>query len=539
MYINKFLTITGLTLLLSGCGGSKYIVPSVQYNESAYSTPVNVQESIKYTSTMYGNDTGGPNAKIAVLLPMSGNTKVVSNDIKTSIESALLRRPQTNISVSFYDLSGDEDTKNATIKQALLTQPDVIIGPIFADDVKTLRKLKPSKTPVLSFTSDVSALGDGVSTVNLIPTQSIETIIRQMQDDGATSVLILAPNDNSGHLMVSVADRAADVYKIPVKGIFYYDSGNSESIKDTAMRASMYSTRTAANTRAREVLSDILSRENLTSKERANLNRQLEKISRTETLGKLPYDAVLFLGNGDDTKTLASFLRYYGLGNRDAAFYGTTLWHNSNIASDFTMSGAKYATLPEISDNFKGLFEMIGGKDPDYLTAFGYDAANLALGLIFTPQPKDSYLYDPSGYTGTTGIFRIQPSGESERGLRVMELNSTDTANVLKQSPENFLVPLYNVHGYSTRKTPEKALVTRGINPGDYITIPEHLRWKSEYKTKTLGANYTETETDNSAEMATVQVFAPTNETISNPEYESVKKDTVSRKNIDSVEINE
>ncbi len=539
MYINKILSLIGLTLLLAGCGGSKYIVPDVQYNQNAPSAPIDVQNSVQYTSTMYGDDTGGPNAKIAVLLPMSGNTKSVSDNIKTSLESALLRRPQANISLTFYDLSGDNDEKNATMKQALLTNPDVIIGPIFADDVKTLRKMKPSKTPVLSFTSDASALGDGVSTVNLIPTQSIETIIKQMQNDGATSVLILAPNDNSGHLMVSVADKATDIYDIPIKGIFYYDSANSESIKDVAMRASMYTTRTAANTRAREVLSDIMSKENLTSKERANLNKQLEKISRTETLGDLPYDAVLFLGNGEDTKTMASFLRYYGIGNRDAAFYGTTLWHNSDIASDFTMSGAKYATLPEISDNFKSLFEMIGGTEPDYLTAFGYDAANLALGLIFTTKPKDSYLYDPSGYTGTTGIFRIQPSGESERGLRVMELNASGTANVLKQSPENFLVPIYNVHGYGTRKISEKPLVTRGVNPGDYITIPERLRYKSEYRTKTLGANYTESEIDNSAEMAPIQVFAPTNETVANPEYESVKTDTISRKYIDSVEIEE
>ena len=75
------------------------------------------------------------------------------------------------------------------------------------------------------------------------------------------------------------------------------------------------------------------------------IEQQLEKISRTETLGEIPYDAVLFLGNGEDAKTLASFLRYYGVGACDVAFYGTTLWHGSDIASDFTLSGAKYATL--------------------------------------------------------------------------------------------------------------------------------------------------------------------------------------------------
>ena len=75
------------------------------------------------------------------------------------------------------------------------------------------------------------------------------------------------------------------------------------------MRASMYNARSAANSRAREVLSDILAKESLTSQQKYNLRHQLEKISRTETLGDLPYDSILFLGNGEDSKTLASFLR--------------------------------------------------------------------------------------------------------------------------------------------------------------------------------------------------------------------------------------
>ena len=219
---------------------------------------------------------------------------------------------------------------------------------------------------------------------------------------------------------------------------------------------------------------------------RKNLENQLEKISRTETLGPVPYDSILFLGSGEDAKTITSFLRYYGVGNRDAAMYGTTLWHGSDIASDFTMSGAKYATLPPVSDNFVAFYNMVAGKDPDFLAAFGYDAANLSLGMLYTQKSKDAYLFDPSGYIGTTGMFRIQPSGESERALRIMELNGSGEVTESKNAPTNFLVPLYSVNISDLKTVPEKELKTRGINPGDYIKIPEYLRRKSEYKTKKL-----------------------------------------------------
>lgn len=535
--MNKFLVFMGLFALLAGCGGNKAMLWSD--SQVATSNPTDVQDAYLYSTSLYGSDDGGKSANIAVLLPMTGATKTAGDSIKTSIETAFLRKPKSNVKISFYDLSGNQSEKSVLMTKVLSTNPDAIIGPLFAEDARFIRDKKKSSLPVVSFTSDITALGNNVVSVNLIPTQSIETIIRQIQQDGATSILVLAPSDNSGKLMASVAAKTISAYDMTLNGLFYYDAGKSESIKDMSLRASMYNTRNAANTRAREVLSDILTKEQLTAQQRSSLTNQLEKISRNETTGKLPYDAILFLGNGEDAKTTISFMRYYGVGSRDVALYGTTLWHGSDIASDLTMAGAKYATMPEISDNFKGLYNMVSGQDPDYLAAFGYDAANLTLGMMFSSKGQDAYLYDPSGYVGTTGIFRIQPNGTNERGLRIMELNGTETVNELKESPTNFITPLYNVNNSNLRNIPERPLSTRGINPGDYIKIPEHLRKKAEYKTKTIGANYIEPEGE-ANDSAPIQIFAETEkEIVNDPEFQPVKLESVSRKNIDSVEVSE
>jgi len=534
MSMNKFLVLLGI--LLAGCGGNQP-TKTAQIGTSA---PIDIQSSYLYSTSIYGTDSTGPNANVAVLLPMSGDAKTAGNDIKTSIETAFLRKTKQNISVSFFDMPNNKSQRSAAIRAALDTNPDVIIGPLFAEDATALRDEKSSKIPVISFTSDVNALGDNLVTTNLIPSQSIETIVRQMQKDGAKNMVVLAPNDNSGKQMAAVANRVSSAYNMPIIGLFYYTPANSESIKDISMRASMYSARSAANTRAREVLSDILAKESLTAQDKRSLRNQLEKISRSETLGNLPYDAILFLGNGEDSKTLASFLRYYGVSIHDAAFYGTTLWHGSDIASDFTMNGAKYATLPPISDNFISLYNMMGGKDPDYLAAFGYDAANLALGMLYSPKNQSAYLYDPNGYMGTTGAFRLQPSGESERALRIMELNGSGTPVTIVDAPSNFLTPLYNIRTTKLRNVSEQELRTRGVNPGDYITIPDNLRRKSAYRTKTYGATYSGSDNEEEQTSAPVQIYeSTTKETVSNPEFETVKPESVSRSYIDVVEVEE
>lgn len=541
MYMNKFLLFVGILTVLSGCGGgNKSGNWYDMYEQPATTTPQDVQNMYLYSTSLYGTDEDDHSANIAVLLPMNGSAKSTGNNIKTSIETAFLRKTSPNIKVSFYDLSGDKIQRDIIIQNVLNEQPDIVIGPLFAEDTKTIHDLKPADLPVLSFTSDASVIGDGVMTLNLIPTQSIETIINQMQSDKIKNIIILAPNDKSGILMASVAKQASDLYNISVKGLLYYTPGNSDSIKDTCMRASLYNARNAANTRAREILSDILTKETISDTTRNSLNNQLEKISRTETTGKLPYDAILLLGNGEDSKALMSFLRYYGVNNREIAFYGTTLWQNSDVASDLTMSGAKYAALPEISEDFINLYNMVADKNPDYLAAFGYDAANLALGMSFSKKSEPAYLLDPSGYMGSTGIFRLQPSGESERALRIMVLNGSGTPNELKSAPKNFLKPLYNIHTTNLYSIPEQPISTTGINPGDYINIPESLRKKAAYKTKAIGANYVTETKENTSDIETIQIYEDSEkETISNPDFEPVKLESISRKYIDSVEITE
>jgi len=540
MSMNKFLILIGLTTLLAGCGGDVFDSEYGRYNAQATSNPTDVQDSFLYSTSLYGSDDGGPSADIAVLLPTSGIAKAHGNEIKTSIETAFLRKPKSNVKITFFDLSGTMDERYEIINEALASDPDVIIGPLFAEDAKLLHDMKPSSLPVISFTSDTSALGDGIMTVNLIPTQSIETIVNQMQKDKIKNMIILAPNDASGEKMAYVADMAADLYNIPAIGIFYYDAGKSDSIKDVAMRASLYKIRNAANTRAREVLSDILTNEELSPNLKSNLSNQLEQISRSETLGNIPYDAVLFLGNGDDSKKLASFLRYYGLSTRDAKFYGTTLWHDSAVASDFTMSGAKYATLPEISNGFIALHDMVTAQKPGYLSAFGYDAANLALGMIYSQKSGPAYFFDPSGYNGATGVFRIQPTGESEHTLRIMELDGSGTPQTIADAPNNFLAPIYNIHSTKTKAVSPREIAGYGVNPGDYIDIPENLRKQSKYKTKTIGEKNAVSNTSGTKPTATIAVpVHPAPETVSNPDFQPVKLENISRQYIDSVEIEE
>ena len=533
MYIIKrLLRFICITAILAGCSGTNNRWYS-EYDKSTVSTPSQLQYGT-FSADMYGTNTTG---SIAVLLPTSGPNANIGKSIRPAIEAAVMQYASSGTEVNFYD-TGTGDVNN-TIRTAVSSNPGVIIGPVFANNARILRDVKPSDIPALAFTSDISAVGDGVFSMSLVPTNTIEATIQEMRARGGNKFIIIAPDNTSGHTMAGAAKSVTGTYNVRNTGVFYYNERDTESIKSTAMNATMYTARNAANTRAKEILSDILNKENLSAAERSSIARQLEHINRTDTLGDLPYDSVLFLGNGDDTKSLVSFLRYYGLGTRDAQFYGTPLWEDGDIASDVAMTGAVFATLPEIPSDFSNLYESATGTVPTRMAALGYDATILALGAVRAQDNVASYLMNPSGYIGINGLFRLRPSGSNERALQILRINGDGTTTSAKVPATTFTTQLYTTAtNYITPAEP-MSLVGSGVNPMNYITIPERLRGK--YRAKTYGANHTTNNITQDSAFSSVTVL-PTNDnefSITAEDYNPVPLENVSRTYIDSVEISE
>lgn len=534
MYIIKHLLhALCITAILAGCSGKSNRWYS-EYDHASISAPSQLQYG-SFSDGMYGTDSTD---SIAVLLPTSGPNANIGKSIRPAIEAAAMQFAGNGTRIDFYD-TGSGDV-NQTIRSAVATNPGVIIGPVFAQNAKILRDIKPSDMPALAFTSDISAVGDGLFSMALVPTNTIEATIQEMRARGGNEFIIIAPDNTSGRTMAGAAKSMTGIYNIKNTGVFYYTERDTESIKSTAMAATMYTARNAANTRAKEILSDILNKENLSANERTSLARQLENINRTDTLGKLPYDSVLFLGTGDDTKSMVSFMRYYGLGTRDAALYGTPMWEDGDIASDVSMTGAVFATLPEIPSEFSSVYESATGTAPSRMAAMGYDATILAIGAVRSHDNAAAYLMNQSGYIGTNGLFRLRPSGSNERALQIVSLNGDGTTTTVKQPASAFTIPIYKTATNYISPAESMPLIANGVNPMNYINIPDRLRGK--YRSKTYGANHTvETNANTDSAFSSVTVLPNNaNEVSITPEdYSPVPLENVSRTYIDSVEISE
>ena len=200
------------------------------------------------------------------------------------------------------------------------------------------------------------------------------------------------------------------------------------------------------------------------------------------------------------------------------------------------MIGTKYAALPEQNQTFVNLYEQTYGAKPSRLATFGYDAANIAMGTVYSNKTPAAYLLDPSGYAGMDGIVRLKPNGDSERGLRILQVNGSGTPIVIRNAPENFINPIYNIEQRQISPASEMGLQTHGINPNDFIRIPD--RFRSKYKSTTYGVNMTESQKQKQQSEITV-ITTNNDETVIDEDYKPVKLESINQTMIDAVEINE
>ncbi|MCL2369147.1 MAG: penicillin-binding protein activator [Alphaproteobacteria bacterium] len=409
---------------------------------------------------------------VSVLLPLSGPHAATGIGIKHAIEIAYIQKQPPNIRINFYDLSSPQSEREWTIQSVISRNPDMILGPLFNDDVAMLRRFNAGRIPALTFTSDRTVLGDGVFSMALLPAQSVESIIRHAANSNMQNIAILAPDTPVGRMLATIALESATQMNVNVASLHYYTENNTADHRNLAQRVALHAPRSSASLRAREILSDVLIRHNLTHSERENITNQLEVLNRTDTVGRVPFDAVVFLGNAADSRSLAAFLRYYDVPARSVRFLGTAMWDTDGMLRDVTMSGAEFAALPPISPEFVQIYNDLHGITPTRMNSMGYDAAMLSIGALSGTQNIATHILSPSGYMGLDGIIRLRPDGTNERALQIMRLNASGRANVRTRAATNFIAPLYTAQSPSRRININSFDSAVGFNAMDFINLP-------------------------------------------------------------------
>jgi len=327
-----------------------------------------------------------------MILPLTQNgaPSPIGASMRNAAQLAISDSGSTSVTLMIQDDHSSPDAASQAAQAELGAGAQLILGPVFANDVRTASAAaKSAGRPMIAFSTDVTVAAPGVYLLSFLIQGYVDRVLQYAVSNGKKSFGILAPQNDYGNV---AAQRFQEM------------AGNVNAQVVVTARYSTGQIATAAG-----------------------------QVAAAQGI-----DALFIPEQADSMPAVASAL---GSANIKTQFLGTGVWNDPRVLKLPQMQGAWFSA-PDNSgfDSFAQRYKAKFNSDPARLATLAYDAVTLAAALARNGGP-DSFnqaaLTNVSGCNGADGVFRFRADGTNERGLAVMEI-ADDGAKVISPAPRSF-----------------------------------------------------------------------------------------------------
>ncbi|MEL6237243.1 MAG: penicillin-binding protein activator [Pseudomonadota bacterium] len=383
VFSRRALALAGATVLLGGC----QVIPKT---ETVSTTPV-ATPTPEPTPTALPTD--ATRHRVALLVPLSGNTAAVGQALANATTMALLDTNADNLRITTYDTG---QGAGEAARQAVVDGNKLILGPLLADNVPAVQaRTRPARVPAIAFSNDTQVASADVFVMGHVPEQSIRRTVQYARARGSTLFAALVPDGDYGQRSYAALETALGAYGGNLIARETYSRGNT-SIVSAAQRL------------------------------------------RT----KGGYDTVLIADGARLATQAATEIKRSGA--EGTRILGTELWSGeAALTQASSVDGAMFSAVSDrrfkrFSDSYEARF----GEKPYRIATLGYDAVLLGVRIardwqVGTDFPSER-LFDRAGFLGLDGPFRFGRDGVAERALEVRQVSGGEVRAV-DPAPSSFL----------------------------------------------------------------------------------------------------
>ena len=354
-----------------------------------------------------GGAPSGGTVKVALLLPMtsSGNTPAVAKALKQAAELALFDFDNPGVALVPKDTHGTPDGARAAAESAVSEGAELIIGPLFAQEVTGAAPVaRQANISMIAFSSDESVAGNGVYLLSFLAGRDVPRIVSFALSRGKKNFAVLVPQSPYGRIAEAAFAKAVT------------QGGGQAGVRATY-----------APNDASAMIGPV--------RQIANAIKSGQQI-----------DAVFLPAGREDLPSLAPLLASSDVMSSRVQFIGTGQWDYPGIGNEKALVGGWYpAPDPKGWSKFAASYTKTYGDTPPRLASLAYDAVSLAVSLSQNPPGQrytEAQLTRGSGFAGVDGLFRLLPNGTSERGLAILEVREGGP-QVLQPAPNSFVNAQY------------------------------------------------------------------------------------------------
>ncbi len=370
---------------------------------------------------------GDEPVRVGLLLPFSASSSAAQKIASAMFDAAQLAAFDAGDARYLLipkDTKGTPEGAAAAARSALADGAEIVLGPLFSESVEAASRVtRAARTPMIAFSSDLRAGGDGVFLLSFPPELEIERVTEYAVSQEMTRFGVLAP-------MTPYGDRVSGAFaeEVFVRGGVIVHEERYEQEPDAmlapAERLAKYST---------EIVPIEL---------RHDFDPNDPRPQNAEAGYTQGYQAVLMPEQGTLLRALAPLLPYYNVDITRVKLLGVSAWNNPRLTREPALRGGWFAAPdPEITRNFENRYAGAFGAPPPRLASLAYDATLLSARLAATQRRRDRFslesITDPNGYYGADGLFRLNTDGSVERGLAILEIQPGGI-QVIDPAPRSF-----------------------------------------------------------------------------------------------------
>ena len=407
--------LLGGTLLtgLSGCVERPYPAP-VQFGGASPNAPA---EPSGTPSPPVAAGHG-----VAILAPITGPNAARGDALVKAAQLAMADTP-----LDVRDTGGTAAGAATAARAAIAAGAGLLIGPLTGAETQAAAPVaRAASVPVLAFTNDPAAGGDGVWTLGITPVQQVRRLVAASVAQGKGRFAAVLPDTGFGHSMGNALVQATAGAGIAEPDIHYHGEGTA-AIQAAMRDVSGYATRRGPlDAQLRDA--------------RARHDAAAVADLKSRGVGAPPFDTLLLADTGDRLALLATFLPYYDIDPSSVRLLGPALWATPSLRGGANVDGAWYAAPdPAARTGFDSAYNAKYGAPAPGLADLAYDAASIAR-LAAPDGFAAASLERPDGYAGVDGLLALQPDGTVRRALAVYQVGG-DAAQPIQPAPGSLSDP--------------------------------------------------------------------------------------------------
>ena len=333
--------------------------------------------------------------KIGLLVPMTGNNKELGQQIIKSTRVALKDINNENLEIYPKDTNSNPDK---TIKSAIEFQEmgiKIVIGPVFYKSLTFLDEV-PEIT-FLSFTNKTIGLPRNVISGGVNALSQLNTIKKFIKLSKIDKTILLTPKlDYENEIKKAIKQS-----KIKISKHHIYDT------KPTKLTAQIEKI-TNYKIRKQNLEDEIKRVEN---SDLADKEKQLEKLNKKYTIGRVNFDAVVISDFDESLKSVITSLLYTDVSPKNKYIITFNQWFDKSLLKEKTIQPIYYPSINKKNLNdFEKKFIKEFNEVPSYLSLLSYDLVGLIYYLSLKDGLKDTkkLFQKKNAFKGKIGVFDIE-----------------------------------------------------------------------------------------------------------------------------------